>query len=345
MASLQTPQTTLLTTQLPFATKTVPPGLRWSLKLSDAATAKHYFIRVGGKSVTKRYISGAARLWNKVNAPEESRSIYSVETRLTGTPENVAQALRFADISEENINLYLASAISKQNHTTGIQADYYAKELADHEQCKKSTKGTCSGSPLELDALAYLVKHLQEARCVTKSGNKTCPPLKKGKTGPTKTLKQRVADLAPDAALDVSNMDSFTGKGVAKTKKRDQPKSGKFLAGELPIISNNAEKYVEALKLVYGDIATTRYAREIEYLRSQLSKRSENFSKIAPPLTTGGVPASFVAFTKAPTPQRLNNVAPAPIISSRMPPSLASPGRVQTRAPLGGPAPMSSFRQ
>lgn len=317
-----------LTKQFP-GVNTVPVGLRWNQKLANKAKQGNYFLRVGGKKApTKRYISGAERSW-KSSKPEESSSIFSLETRLTGTPSNVTEALRYAGFDANQINDLLASAITSSNYNTSMDA-FYKAEKSSHDSEKKEQKTTTG---LELENLEWLVKNLDGVKCVSKTGETKCSAVAKGRTGPTKPLSERVAALPADSLIDVSNMDKVTGKGATKAKKKYQEKTGKYYAGAVPFLSNNLESYVAALQLVYGPDAERQFADEIRTMSSLLSQKA---GATRVPTTTLGVQpvVSSSVPPRVPTPQRLGTVLPAPTVSRI--PSVASPVGTRGGVPTMG---------
>lgn len=316
----------------------VPNGFKWSAKAAEKAVERRYFIRVGGKSATKRYISGAERAWKKTK-PDEYNSVFSLETRLTGTPDNIATALQYAGYTSSDITSFLGNAITRENFQTSPFAELYQDEKSAHLTCKKDPK-TCPEQGYELDTLHWFIQNLAVAKCVNKTGETKCE-IKKGKTGPAKSLAERIKLLGPQDLLDVSNMDEFTGKGVTKTKKKTQTRTGKYFVGNVPFLSNNLTKYISALKIAYGEKGPDMYRNEVEELGKLLSQRAESFvPKTIPVPAPAPVPASLQP--KLPTPRRLAGVAPT-TTASRIPPTLSSPPRgVGVRGGSGVP-PMAPF--
>lgn len=324
---------TIIKVNAPVASS-IPNGFKWSDKAAEKAKEKSYFIRVGGKTVTKRYISGAERAWKK-NKAGEYDSIFSLETRLTGTAESVATALQYAGYSSEDIQAFIANSITKDNFQISPFAESYQAEKNAHATCKKDSK-SCGDQGYDLDTMAWFVENLKDASCVNKSGRTDCEIKKGGRTGPAKSLAERIKLLGPDSILDVSNMDEFTGKGVVKTKKT-RTRSGKFFVGRVPFLSNNLSRYISAIKIAYGEDGPEMFKSEVEELGKLLSQRAESF---VPKVSKAPVPPSLVP--KAPTPKRVGGIAPT-TTASKIPPTLSSPPRgLGVRGGAGVP-PMATF--
>src|SRR5437660_10431916 len=100
-----------MATALPIL-NTQPAGYKWTQEAAQRAAANHVFIRVGGQTSTKRALSGALRSWAKGD-PSENQAIFNTVFRITGTPGNVSQALRYANFGEDQIREALNQSITR----------------------------------------------------------------------------------------------------------------------------------------------------------------------------------------------------------------------------------------
>ena len=332
----------MATTTTPFpAVNVVPTGFKWSREAADKAEQKGLFIRVGGATVGKRYLSGAKRSWAHLD-PEENQTVYSVENRITGTPENIRVALQYANFSPAEIDKVLAGVITSAN---------YDKEMANKVEAElelrnriKSVKPAVQS--YEMPQIVWFAQNLKNAVISTKTGEQRVPVGSPGRAGAGESLVNKVNNLAPGKVLDVSGMDSNTGKGVRAVANPKTAKSGKYGSGGIPIISNNLEKYIRALELVYGADARTKYAAEIAIVTKALTgvgkapspRAGQNVAFPAPtrsparaaPAAPTQSPRKGVAFatpTRSPPKVPGQNIAAAPVFTR------ASPGRAG--APVG----------
>jgi len=241
--------------QLPIIANNAPAQLKWSTKAAEAAQAKHAFLRVGGpKVVTRRYLSGAERSWKKAD-PSENTTIFSLGTRLTGTPENVRRAMQWAGFSDSDIAQAIANAITRDNYTT-TQAAAYNQEKAAHEASKCIKPSAECYSFTELIDFANKIK---EATISTKTGESKGSVAAGGKGG-SRNLADKVAALPRDANgryLEAYNVSKFTEAGTGATKVKTWPKipgkNGNMFANSLrvPFVSNNLASYELAIQRVF----------------------------------------------------------------------------------------------
>lgn len=310
----------MATTQPQFPPMNViPAGFRWTTEAATAAAEKGSFLRVGGDTVTRRTLSGAKKSWAR-DKPEENRSIFLLEHRITGTPENVRTALQYAGFSEDEINRAIANAITAENYQTTKAADYDA-ELARYAATRR-TKPAVEG--YDYEQILWFGQNIKSAQIGTKTGEARGAVAVGGRAGPTESLADKIRKLGADKVLDVSNMDVNTGKGVRTVPTPKTAKSGKFGTKRVPIISNNIDKYVRALELAYGADARTQFAQDIQQVSNALMGPG------APVPVQGG---QTVPMPRAPSPARPvgATVAPAPTFQ---PPRVTTP-RVGTMGGAG----------
>jgi hypothetical protein len=230
----------------------IPAGFRWSQEDAQKALAKHAFIRVGGKSTTYRYISGALRSWRN-EKPEENSTLFNVQYRVTGTPEALTETFTYAGLTPAQITRALADSIGGANVQTEPFLSTYQQEIDTLTGHRKSSTTTKTQSTYSLAQLIALGDYVKEATIVR--------PTKPGKSTPTAgtlrgpSLKERLATLGADKVLDVSNMDRSTGKNVRSVARPKSSRGGKFLSQDIPIVSNNLDNLISAIELVYGVIS------------------------------------------------------------------------------------------
>lgn len=253
--------------QITFPTATIiPVGFRWTQDAAGKAAAKGAFLRVGGAQVTKRFLSGSKRSWTSTK-PDEYRTIFSTDLRITGTPEAVTTALSLAGLTQEQIQEVLARSITRDNFNTTMAA-VYNNEIANYEAIKQQ-KPVPEG--YEWDQLIWFGQNIKSAVIATKTGEQRGTVASPGRAGAGESISEKLNKLAPGKVLDVSNMDLNTGRGVRTVTAPKTERSGKYSSGKIPIISNNIDKYIRALQLAYGADAETVYAADIDMVRHLLA--------------------------------------------------------------------------
>lgn len=228
----------------------VPAGIRWTPEDAQKALTKRAFIRVGGKNVTYRYISGALRSWNS-DKPEERSTIFDLQHRITGTPESVSEALTQAGLTQAQVTRALADSISAENVQSQAVARLYSEELGAYQELQKSTAAAETTSSYTMADIISLGERVKDATIIkpTKTGGKSTPTAGTLR-GPS--LKDRLAGLGADKVLDVSNMDRLTGKNVRSVARPKSSRGGKFLSQHLPIVSNSLDNFTAAIRLIHG---------------------------------------------------------------------------------------------
>jgi len=315
---------------------TTPAGLKWDSKMAEKATTNGTFIRVTSKPGAKggtRQLSGAQRMWGK-----GENVVFLPGARLTGTREDVTQALRLAGIDQRDIDEQLANAITQENFGSSM-AGLYQQELEAHKAVLSNKKATAG--PVDWYKIRGLAVNLKSARAAKGEGS---PGRKRGPTGPrAKTLREKYLNLPGDKQLDVSNFDGETKARQEKvpvgSSKTGLSRSSKVQSSQFPrLVSNNANTYALALRVIYGagvndtnvDV-TSPYADAIEEVRAKLAALQV---QPAPP----SVGVSQFRTMQPVVPGRALSATPKPRPSV---PSVASP--LYTRGG-GGLAPLPAFR-
>ena len=310
----------------PLTINWVPEGFKWSPDAANKAAARGSFLRVGGQSVTRRFLSGAKRSWASAN-PAENQTVFHTVYRITGTPENIRIALHYAGVSDQEIDNILATTITSTNWNNTMAQDV-ENEIARRNALKQD-KPTQPG--YTLDQILWFYQNLKTAVIASKSGEQGTRVASPGRVGASESLAEKIRKLGQGKVLDVSNMDLATGKGVRTVSAPKTNRSGKFgattAAGQynVPIISNNLEKYARAIQLAYPG-EEQRYAQDIEVVKQGLLLNG--IQSAAPVAAFPNVPVR----TASPPKVAGATIAAPPVFTAAVP-RIASPKQVAT---MGG---------
>lgn len=244
----------------------IPIELKWTPEAATKAAEKSSFIRVGGNKVSSRYLSGGPRSWTSAN-PLENRTIFNTEYRISGIPENVESALRYAGYSDEQIKEAIANSITRDNYST-TKATEYKQELALHIQNKESKPQTeCYG----WEQVLWFADNIKSAARESKKGeHKGSAPVQQRVATGSSLLARAENVKSKGKLLDVSNMDMVTHKDIIARDIPKTAKPGKAWSMPVPFMSNDITKYIAAIQLLYGDNGVTTYAKNIEEVRNIL---------------------------------------------------------------------------
>jgi hypothetical protein len=247
----------------------ISPGLRWTQEMADKAREDKIYLRVGGKKVATRVLGSAPRTsWSKVDNPDEANSIFVPKFRITGTEENVVEALSKANISNEEIKEALRAKITKENYTNTMD-EVFKKESDEHKPIKKEKP---DGYPEQiLNELARSIK-AKQYKIVPKGEPATRNALHtRGES--LKTKIQKIMEENAEKVVDVSGIDQMTGVGYHITNQPKSFKSGKYWVDGLPLMSNSLDKYLSAIQIIFGETGETTYAQEIIKFKELLRTR------------------------------------------------------------------------
>lgn len=311
----------------PFAKATavtVPAGLKWTSDVAENAGKKNAFLRVGGEKVTSRLASGAPRSWSSED-PAENRTIFNVTFRITGTPENVAEALKYAGYDDDQVKAAIADSITRNNYQTTKKVEY-DEELERHAIGKQNKpQAEC----YEWDHVVWFAKHLKDAKSVSKKSAPKAPDSSaapKTKVVGAKTLKSRVENLKEGDLLDVSEMT----EDYKKINVRPRPKtnkSNKHFSDPVPFMSNDLSKYKRVIEHYYGASGLTDYAANIEEVKNKLEGVKPAVQSNIPQPASDRTLKPSVAPPKATVPQPVRSTVPV----------LGSPKRISTVGGSGLP--------
>jgi len=322
--------------QFPVMPTVIQNGFKWSRTAAGNASKLGGYVRVGGQSATRRFLSGARKSWASTD-PNENRTIFLPDYRISGTPENVRTALQYAQEDPAQIENSIRNAITREN-VDGAMRGLYDAEIQATCDIKRQRQSGNNKEVYGLDVVEYLGRRdvLKGADIVTKTGESKGPARSPGRAGPTKSLATKLRELPSDKVLDVSNMDMATGKGVRTITKPKSPKTGKHGASGVPIVSNNLERYVEAIRLAYGPEGVNTYAPQIAMVRESLARSG------APILMNRLSPQRGATLAPAPVFTRAATTTLPPISSPRLGGGVSTlgGGSLPLLPPLGG-----TFRQ
>lgn len=260
-------------TQAPAQIKS-DPGFTFSENNMKKARAEGKFIRVGGKDVTKRAITGAKRSWADAK-PEENQTIFIANVvfgggevypaYLTGTPASIDRSLRAAGWRPDQIQTAFNNAITKDNYQTTMK-DVYDAEVNEYERIRKQ-----EGTGYSLGAIQWFAKNIKSAEIVAIKGGERKPVSAGGKGSTKESLLNKFERMMREKSphfIDVSNFnpDKGTGYNTLKTKPK-----GKVGSGRIPLITNNLQNYKAALVYMYGIDALKKYAADINVIQTELA--------------------------------------------------------------------------
>jgi len=259
-------------------------GLRWSIESAEKHAATNSFIRVGGEKASTRFLSGGPRSWSSPN-PEENNTVFVLPLRISGTPEHIKQSLKVAPqpYTEEEINVYLSDAITKDNFKT-TKAEEYNAEIEAYKKMKADKVPIEHYSVEQLNWFCdpEIIKNVrvESKKSAPKAhGNETT----KTRSSPGASIKERIEKLNDGFILDISGMTSdyknIKTKPVPKTNK-----SGKFYSVPLPFLTNDYDKYYEIVNHVYGADGLIKFSENLEDIKRQLStgKSNPSFKNLIP---------------------------------------------------------------
>lgn len=253
----------------PSATVVVPAGLRWSVDAAGKAGDKNAFIRVGGDKVSARFLSGAQRSWGS-DDPAENRTVFHLALRISGTPENISAALKYAGFPDDEIKGFLVECITKDNYNTTKKAEF--DEEVDRHKNDKSTKPVTD--QYDWPEVLWFAENIKSAKIENK---KSAPKFEAGgattvktRLAPGSSLKDRVEKLPDGNLLDVSEM-THDFKGVKTKPTPKTTKSNKYYSEGLPFMTNDLDRYIKAIKHVYGDEGAVQYSKNIDEVRQKLA--------------------------------------------------------------------------
>lgn len=244
------------------------PGLYWSKEDAIQAAFRHTFIRVtrhGKRSM--RQISGAERIWNR---PESEDELYLVNYRVSGKPSDIAIALNRAGYTEEQVRDALDLAISKDTYK-GKSKELYEQELEKLKEFKKEEKVRNNQDRVSWDTLMNIASNAKKTHVILKEKPNTLRGVAKRKT----LMEQfdRVQGLE-GKVVDVSMMRD-DGTGITVKNKPNSERSRSVFLETIPIISNNEERFLRALEMLYK---ADQFESEEEYQKI-VNKMRAKFNK------------------------------------------------------------------
>jgi|SRR5436853_1473371 len=104
----------------------VSPGFIWHADDVPRLLLNGFFITVGGSKIFIRSIDTAQYFWHTRQSENDRNTVYHIGYRIAGTSDNIAKALRLANIPQNDINQILTEVISKDNYKSN---PFYKEEL------------------------------------------------------------------------------------------------------------------------------------------------------------------------------------------------------------------------
>jgi len=251
-------------TQFPASINVVPSGYRWTREAAEKAALKSAFLRVGGTSVTRRYLSGAERSWAK---PAEAGTIFNIAYRITGSVEAVKAALSYANFNDDQIADAVADSINSTNYD-GKRAQEYQRELAAHALQRKDKPQT---EGYEWGQVLWFGQNVKSAKIGTKTGEGRGAVVGGKRASPGESMASKIQKLADGRSLDVSAMDMVTGKNVKNIAAPTRSSSGRFGSTRSRIVSSDLPRYIRAIELAYGAEGLVRFKDDIEAARKAIA--------------------------------------------------------------------------
>lgn len=329
----------------PGAAMAVPAGFKWSVEDAERQAARRSFLRVGPIRRTKqgananakpvRSLSGAVKKsWSSAD-PDELNTIFNVQYRITGTPENVRLALQYANVPAQEIERVIADSITANNYRT-TKALEYQQELAAYQGRARAEP---SQPGYNINELLWFAQNLPAAYSVNTRGTAVGKQAGRaaGRGGGGKSLAAAYqAAVASGKFVDVSNIDSVTGAGYKTRKALPKTAQGGVATADIPIVSKDPERYARALEIIFGPDARQRYAAQIEQVRASLAPAPQQLAQPVGAVARTGFPPLRPGAALAGAPMLQPAGAPAPAV--------ASPLRTYG-APASGMLPFQTLRQ
>jgi hypothetical protein len=248
-------------------TQSVSLGLQWTREAADKARVKKAYLYVHNddKKITPRYLRGAKTHW-KTNKD----LIYNREYDVTGTPDDIRAALTYGHIDKEVIETAIELSINASNFQTS-KADEYKQEIKERANVKPE-KGQGLQDDHDWDTLIWMSKNTKNAVRVSKNtGTPVNAVTGKNRKVVREALKQRYEALEEGWILDVSTMDDH-GFGA---HKKEIPETGRpvsrYGTSNIKIWTNNLDKYVRAIELIFGPEALLTYSSDIDEVKQQIA--------------------------------------------------------------------------
>lgn len=316
---------------------TVPGAYLWTADKQQKAGKDHYFINVGkGDKVTKRYITGAKAKWDSPD-PTVNSLIYHTGYRISGLPQDVRLALKYAKESDDTIDQVLATSLTKDNYQTTM-ASVYQEEMAAYK-ASQGTKPSSKG--YEWVQILWFADNIKNAVIAKKSGGDKGRVASPSRAGSSETLQEKVRKIVDnklDKVVNVSGFDPITGKGGRVIPPPKTHRAGLFGSTQIPIVSNDITKYIRALQLLYGENAETEFAKDIKLVREAIELNAASAKA-----STKSSKAPAPAPAPAPVPQPSLPKMPSP--NSTAVPQIKTPGRAPVQTVGGASIPaMPPFR-
>lgn len=190
-------------------------------KRLETAKNTNTFARIGKPSYVK--LSGLNRLWSN---PANSGLIYILhpDFRVLGTEAEIIAAAKEMQYNDATINTILQNGIGAQNAAANVAAiEAEVRDEQNNPRRRTGAKTSQNVTPYNLDELILLYNTIRKRNSPYKINVKTSTGATVGGGSKSKTFEDYWAEII-DAngrvvgAIDVTNMDIATGKGVTKIR-------------------------------------------------------------------------------------------------------------------------------
>lgn len=305
------------------------------------------FLRVGGRQATARKISNAPANWRGSSKKPADNDIYVQEYFIAGPQNEVYYELRDDGVSEDRIRQAIANAITRDNWDLR-QADVERLRAIEDRapKARTGTRGTGmkKTSRYSFDDAMRIFEAARDAKNVEWAVvERTVTHRTRAPAAPRQ--KESLADRArkyenhPTQAIDVSQM-AADGSNVRLAKiPSANSRSVKVYIPGLPFVSDNLERFKEAVALVYGHSKMLSYENAIRdaFLQKFESRMSRSRSVKSSTKSSRKSKAkkgtsSRKGTTKKATRKSLPRLGELPSTTGRTSTTRASPGRTSTRA-------------
>ncbi len=256
----------------------------WSIEEMQDAEMKRQFILVTAIYMTtlpRTTIMDIQDVW-RMNGDV----VFHTGYRIAGTPDDIASELNRSGIPNEDIEDVLNTTITKENYD-GIMKPLVEDEINKYYEWKRGALKYNSETPgfrlydimKQVNPEMGMVFQMTKKGKVIKATPAETPVKTKSRGGRVKPLIDKVNDLPEGKVLDVSDM---TDTGAGTKAITPTLRSKKYGSPDLPIISNNFERYLMAIDLLPG--GRERYADEIQYVSQLFNETSVSQQTFTPTL-------------------------------------------------------------
>ena len=243
----------------------IVPASKWSNDAFTDASMRHEFIAVGIPNRNRVTIQDAYDIW-----AADPAVLFQTGYRIAGTREVITADLKASQMTDEQIEPILATAVSSENYL-GDMAPEFHKEMKEYIAWNRTaikTNATAPGNTM-FTTMSTMNPSLLAGPNKPRAPNVN-PGVNAGGPGrKVESITQKLQKLSPGYYLDVSNMDDF-GR---KTKPITPDKlAGRVGSNRIPIVSNKLDRYIMAINMIPG--GSDAYAEDVAQVTQLLAGQS-----------------------------------------------------------------------